>query len=197
MKALPIILIAGSALAAGLLLTRKASGSSSGEPALPGDLEPWRRQMVQCARWHVKNRTLYQWGGGHHGPSWGLDCSGLINDCAKAAGFSADGWGSARMWTELPRVDVPRPGDIASYGPRHVVLVEAWDPATQTATIIGANGGDSTTTSPERATEQGAFVRREPTHLYREVFRGFSSLVPLVNGSYRPGVSTVFYDVDG
>jgi len=191
------IIGAGAAVGIALLLVRKAVASGRSDPrGLPADLEPWRRSLVECARRHVEERTLYQWGGGHHGPSWGLDCSGLIIDCAGAAGFSADGWGSARMWAELPRVDEPQPGDIASYAPRHVVLVESWDPATQTATIIGSNGGDSSTTTPERAIEQGAFVRREPTHLYRQTFRGFSSLRPLVEGSFRPTGPYSPYPVD-
>jgi len=61
-------------------------------------------------------------------------------------------------------------------------MVESFDPATGLATIIGSNGGDASSTTPEVAAMQGAFVRREPTHLYRAGFQGFASLEPLVIG---------------
>lgn len=138
----------------------------------------WRRQMVACARQHVRDRTPYQWGGGHHGPSWGLDCSGLVLDCARAAGLEPGAWSSRTMAAGLPEVTHPEPGDVAVYAPRHVVLVESYDPQTGVAEIIGANGGGPSTTSPEVAEAQGARVRREPTHLYRSGFLGFRSTRP-------------------
>jgi hypothetical protein len=144
-------------------------------PRLPA----WRRTMVSCARQHVKNRTPYEWGGGHHAGSWGLDCSGLLIDCGKAAGLDLRGWDSRRMNRELPKVQVPQPGDAIFYAPRHVVMVESYDPKTGLATIIGANGGNSTTTSLAVAKAQDARVKREPTHLYRYGFQGFLSLAAL------------------
>lgn len=137
-----------------------------------------RKQIVECARAHVKAQTPYQWGGGHHGDSWGLDCSGLVLDCLRKAGIDPGFWDSSRMRNELPRVEVPQPGDVALYFPRHVVLVESFDAKTGIATIIGANGGGPSSTSPERAREQNAKTKREPTHLYRETFDGFRSIAP-------------------
>lgn len=158
--------------AVGLALAALAGGGV----AMAAGPSAWREKILARAREHVQRHTLYEWGGGHHPGSWGLDCSGLVIDCAARAGIDLRGWDSHRMWTELPRVVEPQGGDLACYAPRHVVIVEGYDSATKTASIIGANGGDSTSTSPERAAQQGAFVRREPSHLYRSGFLGFVSL---------------------
>lgn len=142
-------------------------------------LPAWRQSLIDCARANVEAKTPYQWGGGRSTKDWGLDCSGLFIHCARTVPANLGGWHSHRMWNELPRVTEPKPGDAAFYLKRHVVLVESFDKKTGIATIIGANGGDSTSTSPARAREQNAFVRREPTHLYRSGFQGFVSLEPL------------------
>lgn len=139
---------------------------------------PTRQRIVQCAQAHVKARTPYQWGGGHHGDSWGLDCSGLVLDCMRKVGIDPGFWDSSRMRNELPETKSPQPGDLALYLPRHVVIVEKFDPKTGIATIIGANGGDSSSTSVEKARQQKAMVKREPTHLYRQTFVGFRSIAP-------------------
>lgn len=151
-------------------------------PRPPAASDAWRPLIVAAARQHVAARTPYQWGGGHHGQSWGLDCSGLILDCARKAGIEPGPWDTRRMRAELPRVAHPKPGDVALYSPRHVVLVESYDPRTQTARIIGANGGDSSSTSPERAAEQDARVKRETSHLYRGGFQSFHTLAPWFEG---------------
>lgn len=150
---------------------------------LPADT---RSKIIACARAHVGARTPYQWGGGHHGPSWGLDCSGLVLDCAKSAGFDPGAWDSAMMRSQLPVTETPQPGDVALYAPRHVVIVESFDRSTGIATIIGANGGDSSTTSPERAAEQDARVKWEPTQFYRTGFQGFRSIAPWGVPDYVP-----------
>jgi hypothetical protein len=168
----PYILAVG-AFGAIMLAARKAVPA---EPKLP----EWRQRLIDCARAHVEKKTPYQWGGGRSTKDWGLDCSGLFIHCARTVPFDFSGWHSHRMWNELPRVLEPEPGDAAFYLKRHVVMVESFDKKTGTATIIGANGGDSTSTSAARAAEQKAFVRREPTHLYRDGFQGFVTLKPLV-----------------
>ena len=67
-------------------------------------IAPWRQAMLTRADQHVQAKTPYQWGGGHPGiVSWGVDCSGLVIDCAKAAGFVLE-WNSGSMWQLLPRV---------------------------------------------------------------------------------------------
>lgn len=137
-----------------------------------------RQSMVDCARKHVEDRTPYQWGGGHHGPSWGLDCSGLVLDCARKSGIDPGYWNSTRMRKELPPTDIPQPGDLALYLPRHVVLVESFDPMTWVATIIGENGGGPSTTNVEAALKQDARAKRISTHLYRDGFVGFRSIRP-------------------
>jgi hypothetical protein len=137
-----------------------------------------RQQIIECARQHVIDRTPYQWGGGHHGESWGLDCSGLILDCFRKVGIDPGYWDSTKMREELPPVDVPQPGDLALYLPRHVVFVESFDPQTGIATIIGENGGGPSCTNLERSIELDARAKREPTHLYRDGFVGFRSIAP-------------------
>ena len=143
-------------------------------------LPQWRRQVIERARQHAANRTPYQWGGGHSGPSWGLDCSGLVIDSAKSAGIDVSAYTSSDMKKLWPAIEKPQPGDVALYAPRHVVLVESFDPSTGVATIIGANGGTPETISPAVAAAQGAFVRREPTHLYRSGFMHFASFEHMV-----------------
>jgi hypothetical protein len=93
------------------------------------------------------------------------------------------GWDSQRMWNELSHVEFPQPADLALYSPRHVVIVEKFDPATGIATIIGANGGGPASDSPARAAEMGAFVKRETTHLYRSGFLGFATIEALAAGA--------------
>lgn len=122
--------------------------------------------------------TPYQWGGGHSPGTWGLDCSGLVIVAAKEAGIplgayipTADG-----MWRNLPEVSDPSPGDLAFYGSggkaQHVVIVLEGTPLR----TIGANGGDSTTTTPERAQEQGAAVSEKTGHVRRD-FLGYGRLL--------------------
>ncbi|MHC4617159.1 MAG: NlpC/P60 family protein [Planctomycetota bacterium] len=142
----------------------------------------WRRKMLDCARGHLAKRTLYQWGGGHGGSGYGLDCSGLVIQCAKAADivahYNADGF-----YKVMPKVDVPQPGDLALYGrsgrATHIRIVEKWKPSSRTATVIGSDGGDKSSTSPEVARAQKAWVKRTGTHLDRGDFLGFRTLQKL------------------
>jgi hypothetical protein len=174
--------LAIGALGVGAVILLWAAKSSSASDSL-ANVAPWRRAMVLCARDKATKRVPYQWGGGHEHAmaDFGVDCSGLIIRCGQETGMvNASGWGSQRMMAELPRTQAPQPGDVALYSPRHVVMVESFDPRTGIATIIGANGGDSSTTTPEIAAMQNAFVRREPTHLYRpRDFMWFANLESL------------------
>ena len=163
------------------------------ERALP----QWRRDFLSVARDYAARQVPYQWGGGRSPNDYGVDCSGLL---IRAQEF-ADANGSAppplppegrtsTIWNEvLPKIDVPQPGDVALYGrpdhASHVVVIERWDPATQTASIIGANGGDRDVTSPDIAASRGAFVRRAPTHLYRDGFLGFASFAQQAQAALR------------
>ncbi len=174
----PIVIIAAGAaslLAAGVVLAMRKSKEPS-----------WREAMLDRADYHVQNRTLYQWGGGHPGiESWGLDCSGLIIDCASEAGFVFE-WNSNSMWQLLPHVAEPEPADVALFGfgnkAVHVMLVEWWFPQENRAACIGAQGGDATTTTPEIAVQQGAHVRRLSDHRLDKRFLGFASLEEIATG---------------
>jgi hypothetical protein len=151
------------------------------------DIALWRKAMLKRADEHVQAGTLYQWGGGHpvNPDSWGLDCSGLIIDCARAAGFVLE-WNSGSMWQLLPRVGQPAPADVALYGYNdkaiHVTLVERWHPEEGRAEIIGSQGGDSGTTTPEIARQQEAFVRKGTDHRKDTRFMGFCSLADIAEG---------------
>lgn len=145
----------------------------------------WRAKMLMRANEHVQAQTLYQWGGGHGWvDAYGLDCSGLVIDCCKAAGFVMQ-FNSDSIWKLCPHVELPQPADLALYGTdshaTHVTIVEKVTPDGMVA-IIGANGGGSATTSPEVARAQNAFVKKVPTHLYRQGFLGFASLVDIAEG---------------
>ena len=149
------------------------------------NIAPWRKAMLARADEHVKAGTLYQWGGGHAGVnSWGLDCSGLIIDCARAAGFEME-MNSNAIWHALPRVAYPTPGDVALFGSAqkavHIMLVEKWYPSEGRAACIGAQNGDVDVTSPEVAQARGAVVKRVPDHR-SERFLGFCSLADIAEG---------------
>jgi hypothetical protein len=167
--------IAGAgALAVGLVVARRKADPFA-------NLPPWRKAMVECAQRRADRKTPYQWGGGRGAKDWGVDCSGLIIACGRETGaVEASGWGSQRMNSELPHTSEPLPGDAVFYGPRHVVIVEGANPKTGEVVIIGSNGGDSSTTSPEIAARQGAFVKRAPIN-YRTPFQ-LLDLSPLAVG---------------
>ena len=163
------------ALLALLARSSKANASEAG----------WREKMLLRANEHVQAQTLYQWGGGHGWvDAYGLDCSGLVIDCCKAAGFVMQ-FNSDSIWKLCPHVEVPQPADLALYGTAaqatHVTMVEKITPDGMVA-IIGANGGGSATTTPAVARAQNAFVKKVPTHLYRSGFLGFASLVDIAEG---------------
>lgn len=80
------------------------------------------------------------------------------------------------MREELEETVSPQPGDLALYTPRHVVIVESFDPSTGNAIVIGENGGGPSCTSVERALELDARAKRETGHLYRDGFVGFRSI---------------------
>ncbi len=182
-----IVEVVGVALAAGAvggLLAWAASTFLNPERSLP----PWRRAFLALARDYASKPVLYQWGGGRAPSDYGVDCSGLLIRAQQYAAsqdtnpppLPPEGQTST-VWNQvLAKIAVPQPGDLALYGPApdhatHVVMVESWNPDTQTAAIIGANGGDKTVTTPDIAQARGAFVRKESTHLYRDGFLGFAS----------------------
>ena len=178
------LLLVGLVVAGGLLLAGGASGATPSKPPdkppskPPGkDASAARGLLVEAARSFLG--TPYQWGGGRNPKTdYGLDCSGLVIASARKAGLplppatlaTSNGW-----WQALERVEVPLPGDLSLYGApsraTHVELVTSFDPSTGLAQTIGANGGDSTTTTPERAAEKHAFVKESTSESKR--FLGF------------------------
>jgi len=155
---------------------------SSRAGALPSTTGPrtWRDDMMDCVRAHAAAGTLYQWGGGHgwQDPEYGVDCSGLVCQCARRAGI--DLWMTAdMMYKELPEVLEPQPGDVALYGSPsraiHVRVVDEWFPAEGRAATIGAEGGGSKVNDPEEAKRIDARVKRFSDHRFAN-FLGFRTL---------------------
>ncbi len=132
--------------------------------------------------------TPYLWGSKYPAKG-GLDCSGLVTWCLssvnaipaqalpdatklKRGAYFRTFWNADRLFRELEPTDVPQAGDVACYGKpthcSHVMLCTGVGTG-----VIGASGGDQTTTSPEEAKRRGAAVKPYPSHLYRKDFIGF------------------------
>jgi len=139
----------------------------------------------------------YIWGA--KGPER-FDCSGLATFCLIEAGFkklellfspveiqankiTAKNWmhfcNADRLMRNLPKTPEPTMGDLCFYGRKkrstniaiatHVVIYLG------DGQIIGANGGNSLTTSPQ----PGAKVSKKKSYRYRPDFLQFGSLVTL------------------
>jgi murein DD-endopeptidase len=115
----------------------------------------------------------YVWGA--KGPD-AFDCSGLVTWALKECG--GPDWrafhNAQRLWDVLDVTHSPRAGDLAFYGksPERVshVTVCLGDVG---CGVLGACGGDRTTTSVEIAKKRGAAVKKKRSHLYRSDFLGF------------------------
>ncbi len=111
------------------------------------------------------------------------DCSGLVTSSIyEATGGKIDRratWNAQKLLNNCAMVEEPRPGDLAFYGPSAgmVTHVMVYMGAKGKDVVLGASGGDSTTTSPEKAVERGAKVKGYKTAKYRRDFLGFGRLV--------------------
>jgi hypothetical protein len=133
--------------------------------------------------------TPYRWGGKK--PEGGLDCSGLVTHALhKVTGLDwRNSHNTDRLWTGLPSIPFPRSGDLALYGGKkrpdggyepldveHVMVVLTLDGEAEEHLVVGACGGDSTTTTLREAHRRGARVQvRQGVH-YRPDFRGYRKL---------------------
>lgn len=115
----------------------------------------------------------YTWGA--KGPD-AYDCSGFVTAGIRACG--GPDWrqthNSQALFDALEPTDTPEPGDLAFYGPPgkiNHVMVHWID-----GRVIGACGGDSSTTTAELATARGAAVQFRKQVRYRPDFRGFRRL---------------------
>lgn len=122
----------------------------------------------------------YLWGGKR--PETGLDCSGLVTHALhKVLGQDwRNTHNTDKLWAQLAPIDFPRSGDLAFYGGAgpddvsHVMVVLNLDGDEDL--VVGACGGDSTTTTLREAVRRGARVRvRQGVH-YRRDFRGYRKL---------------------
>lgn len=106
--------------------------------------------------------SLYIWGG--EGPE-GFDCSGLVQEILRSVGEDPPGDQTAQNYYDHfrshSRRSKPELGALAFYGksPNRVSHVAF---CISDLCCIEAGGGDSSTTSRDRAVEQNAFVRVRP-----------------------------------
>lgn len=134
-------------------------------------------RLNALAEWEAWQRVglLYQWNGDLVGKwpdcrwAYGADCSGFVVGGYYVATRGKLDWRAThnadRLHKELPCTAHPKPGDIAVYGTperaTHVMVV--WGDGR----VLGACGGDPSTTTKERAITQGARVRFRPKADYR------------------------------
>lgn len=149
---------------------------------------PALRRAVFVCRVLEQKGSPYLWGGrGQYvdgGTARCFDCSGLVVWALYNMGGPDLRWGvnTDVLWNGLPAVDVPQFGDLVFYGgsaANDVSHVEVW---LGDGAVVGASGGDRTTTSVEEARRRGACVKVKANYLERKDFRGFRSVDPLLRG---------------
>lgn len=111
-----------------------------------------------------------------------FDCSGLVTDSLyRLGGKDWRGTHNAQSLADYLQVHItfPKAGDLAFYGPdwkdiRHVMIHRG------DGSVIGASGGNSSTTTLEAARKARAEVKLKFKSKYRPDFLGFKSIAPLV-----------------
>lgn len=113
--------------------------------------------------------TLYLWGGDD--PS-GWDCSGAAQEILSSVGEDPAGDQSAQAYFDYfrsrARLNTAVLGSLAFYG-RDVSRVSHVSFCISPLCCIEAGGGDSSTTTRERAIEQNAFVRVRPIRAHKDL----------------------------
>ncbi len=134
-------------------------------------------------------RIPYVWGGKSIGfvpgakfATGGLDCSGFVTSLVHQVSCGALDWRAThntdRLWTELPRVEVPELGDLvlyfgpASSGPNDVEHVMVYAGAD---VVIGQAFGGRLNVGPEYSVPRRHWTRALPLR-YREKVAGFVRL---------------------
>lgn len=117
-----------------------------------------------------------------------FDCSGVPTTALFELGahdFRAT-HNTDKLWNGLPVVETPLLGDLAFYdgtSDSDVGHVEVWLGGRH---VLGASGGGSKTLSLEAARQLNARVCIKSNYLSRVRFRGFRSILPLLQGEWIP-----------
>jgi cell wall-associated NlpC family hydrolase len=142
---------------------------------------PYRWGGKGAAVWTPRGLIVSDWADESGLSILAYDCSGFVTTGLHDIGGPdwRAGKGADELANTLPRVDVPQPGDVVCYGPpgqtTHVMVV------TEGGRVIGACGGDHTTTTLEQAVKQAAKVKIRPSIDYRPDRKWVVSL-PLADG---------------
>jgi len=133
-------------------------------------LNPERRYMVNLALKLIG--TPYVWGGSS--PAGGLDCSGFaiwilqVFDRLPSAGD----WAASGLSKLFKESVMPEMGNLIFYGAgrEHIthVMMSMGENSEFGTMVIGASGGDSTTTSVDEAKKRGAQVKVKPMDYRRD-----------------------------
>lgn len=131
-----------------------------------------RRYIVELAMKLIG--TPYIWGGS---TPFGFDCSGFVIWILQVFGIlGSSDWTAAQLARMFEKTDSPLPGDLVFYGKEKINHVGIYaGELNKVAMMISAAGGDSTTTSIERARIRNAKVKIKPVN-YRNDFQYFVNI---------------------
>jgi len=124
-------------------------------------------KIIDYARSFIGKPYLY----GGKCASYALDCSGFLQEVLSFAGVDIPGDQNAQAYydhfSKTGTISLPIAGALAFYGVpskiHHINLI------TSEHSVIGAMGGDATTTTLEKSYQQRAFVKERPMTWMKDI----------------------------